>query len=354
MIKAHCLRVLTILGVALSLHAGASEEGDSSSQLMIDSAHHFLSSLTTDQRTQTLFEFTQEAFEAWHYIPMRRRSGIKYADMTPSQVRLADALVASGLSRTGYSKAKSIMSLEQLVLDLEIKEGRRSPVADLRNPDFYYFALFGEPSMKGLWGWRVEGHHISFHYAMRDGKIISSSPLFLGSEPHEVQDGPRIGIRVLGDEENKARALLGALDDEQLKKALVSRQAPKDIQSRNLSVVSFDTVPKEGLRRAAMTPKQQGLLQSLIDEYIDNVPVDLRGIRERRVAESGDDIYFVWMGDTEPGIGHPHYYRVHGKSFLIEYDNIQNNANHVHTVWRDYENDFGRDVLAEHYRSFHK
>lgn len=344
--------VFVIIGVLSVLSSAIAS--DESNVLMIDSASHFLKSLDEEQQKKTKFQFTQENFEAWHYIPMRQRSGIKYADMTPTQVRLADTLVASGLSRIGYHKAKTIMSLEQLVLEREMEDGRPSPFVDLRNPDFYYFAIFGEPSSNGLWGWRVEGHHISFHFAMLDGKIITSSPLFMGSEPHEVQDGPRKGIRVLGEEENKARALLNSLDKAQRKTALISDKAPNDIHTRNMSVVSFEVVPQKGLKKSDMTSEQQKLLQILIEEYINNVPLDLRGIRKQRVSESGDDIYFAWMGDTVPGIGHPHYYRVHGTSFLIEYDNIQNNANHVHTVWRDYENDFGRDVLAEHYRSHHE
>ncbi len=324
-----------------------------SDELMVQAARNFLAALTWEQRNQAVFPFDQEEWEKWHFIPMRSRIGVRYDQMTPDQVRLSDALVASGLSRTGYYKAKTIMSLEQLVLELNRAEGARDEILQLRNPDLYYFAIYGDPTTEKLWGWRVEGHHISFHFTVDKGHIRATTPMFFGSEPHVVPSGPRKGLSVLADEEAKARTLLNSLDAKQREQAILAPEPPRDIFTSNARAVEFSSVPPRGLKRTEMTSKQQGLLKALIEEYIHNVPPDLAEARVKRVQESGDEIYFAWMGGLEKGLGHPHYYRVHGRTFLIEFDNIQNNANHVHSVWRDYESDFGRDWIAEHYQQDH-
>lgn len=344
---------VTLLVGCIALGANA-YEARSSSDLMLAAAQNFVASLKPEQRAGVIFPFEQNEWERWHYIPMRNRAGIRYDQMTPDQVRLADTLVSSGLSRVGYSKAKSIMSLEQLVLELEEASGAPSIMRNLRNPDFYYFAIYGEPGDKGVWAWQVEGHHISFNFTINNGRVIASTPMFFGSEPHLVLDGRRKGLSVLAAEENLARELLASLDAKQRAKAIVDDEAPADVLTRARAVVDKSTVPADGIKRSAMTDSQKKLLQALLDEYVNNVPGDLAQDRYKRIEESGDDIHFAWRGSTTPGIGNPYYYRVHGKTFLIEFDNIQLNANHSHSVWRDYENDFGRDLLAEHYRKSHR
>ena len=341
------IALVHITTAATSAHSSESDE------LMVQAARNFLAALTWEQRNQSVFPFSQEEWEKWHFIPMRGRIGLPYSQMEPHQIRLADALVASGLSRSGYYKTKTIMSLEQLLLELERAREGGSDMLALRNPDLYYFAIYGDPTGEGLWGWRVEGHHISFHFTVDKGSIRATTPMFLGANPHRVLQGPQKGLRVLRNEEDKARALINSLDAKQREQAILAPQPPKDIFTSHARAVEFSCVPDKGLKRSGMTSKQQGLLQALIEEYIHNVPPDLAEAREKRVQESGDEIYFAWMGGLEKGLGHPHYYRVHGKTFLIEFDNIQNNANHVHSVWRDYESDFGRDWIAEHYRQDH-
>lgn len=349
-------RVPLFLVLALALYApftASAQSSDDSSALMVAAARDFVASLDDDQRSLALFPFTQAGFEKWHYIPMRKRAGLRFDAMTPEQVRLAHALISSGLSRSGYQKATRVMSQQQLIYELEVRNGR-TPFTDIRNPDYYYFAIFGDPREDSVWGWRVEGHHISFHWAVNDGAIVSSSPTFYGSEPHNVTEGGRrLGLRVLGREEDLARALLESLDDTQRSQAVKGDKAPNDILTRNRSEVAFDGVPDDGLARSDMSDKQRGLLQALINEYVFNVPRDLAERRLKVIDDSGDDIRFVWMGDTARVTGAKYYYRVHGKNFLIEFDNVQLNGNHSHCVWRDYENDFGRDVLADHYRSAH-
>jgi len=347
------LILVAALCAALSFGGVAAEaEGDDSSVLMAAAAHQFVLSLSAEQRALGVFPFEQEVFESWHFIPMRNRTGLPFDKMDADSIRLADALVSSGVSRAGYHKTKSIMSLEQVLFEYE-SNGRTNPFTELRKPNSYYFAIYGEPGLTGVWGWRVEGHHISLHFAMKDGKVVTSTPMFFGANPHLSLEGPRKGLRVLGREEDLGRALLNSLDAKQRKAAIVSDEAPNDVLTSNRSAVAWDSVPKEGLRRSEMSDAQKGLLQGLLNEYVYNVPRDLAQQRLDAIAASGDEVYFVWHGSTGTGVGNPHYYRVHGKAFLVEYDNVQNNANHSHTVWRDYENDFGRDLLAEHYRASH-
>jgi hypothetical protein len=338
---------LVMMTTPLPAHSPESDE------LMVRAAGNFLASLDSAQRTKCVFPFSQEEWESWHFIPMRSRIGLPYSEMEPHQVRLADALVASGLSRSGYYKTKTIMSLEHLLLELEKAAGRNDEMLTLRNPDLYFFAFYGDPNRDQLWGWRVEGHHISFHFTVDRGQIRATTPMFMGANPHQVLAGPHRGLRALGKEEDLARALIDSLDAGQRDQAVLGEEAPADIFTSNARSAEFSVVPAKGLSRSAMNARQKELLQALIDEYIHNVPPDLAAARTRRVRDSGDEIYFAWMGSLEKGPGHAHYYRVHGKTFLIEYDNIQNNANHSHSVWRDYENDFGRDWIAEHYRQDH-
>ncbi len=344
--------IASFCGVMAAFGATA-QASDDSSALMVAAAHEFVAALDAEQRETCVFPFDREVWESWHFIPMRQRTGLPFGGMTAEQTRLADVLIASGMSRSGYHKTKVTMSLEQVLFEIETAAGG-NPFTELRNPDGYYFAIYGTPSKTGVWGWRVEGHHISLHFGMNSGRIITSTPMFFGANPHEVLEGPRKGLRSLGREEDLARALLDSLNPDQRAAAVVSEKVPRDILTGNASEVARDSVPQEGLSRAKMTAAQKGKLQALLNEYVFNVPRDLAARRLEVIEESGDDIYFVWMGTTTRGLGNPHYYRVHGKTFLLEYDNTQNNANHSHTVWRDYENDFARDVLAEHYRTAHR
>jgi hypothetical protein len=207
--------------------------------------------------------------------------------------------------------------------------------------------FFGEPAPGANWGWSIEGHHVSLNFTLV-GERVASSPTFLGANPHLAPKGPRAGLRPLGREEDLGRALVRSLDAGQRAQAILAEVAPNDIETAAARAVRPDEPPK-GLAAAAMTPAQQAALRALIEVYVENVPADLQA-RRRAQFEGADfsKIHFAWMGSLEPGIGHGHYYRVQAPTFLIEYDNVQNDANHSHTVWRDYDGDFGRDLLAEH------
>ncbi|HYO81338.1 MAG TPA: DUF3500 domain-containing protein [Bryobacteraceae bacterium] len=314
-----------------------------SSVSLTDSANAFLSALTPEQQAKARFTFADDERLNWHFIP-KERKGLALREMTPTQKHLAYALLSNALSSQGFTKATQIMSLEDILRIMEKDSGER------RNPEKYYFSLFGEPAEKGMWGVRVEGHHLSLNLTVVDGKI-SGSPNFFGTNPAEVREGPRKGLRVLHAEEDLGRDLLAALTPEQKAVAIVSKEAYKDILTMAERKASISGQPN-GLSAAKMNARQRELLQRLVEEYTRNLPEDVAAAREELVRKAGTNLYFAWAGVEERG--GPHYYRVAGPDFLIEYDNTQNNANHVHSVWREYKGDWGEDMLAQHYKSSHK
>jgi hypothetical protein len=263
-------------------------------------------------------------------------------DMNEAQRRLAHDLLRSGLSARGYVKVTSIIELEDILRAIETG-GKMA-----RNKEEYLFSIFGTPGAKGAWGWRVEGHHISLRFAIADGAVthnVASSPMFLGSNPAEVRDGEKKGLRVLADEEDAGRALLMALPADLQKQAVVNPVAPNDIVTTNKNDIT--PLPDQGVVYSALPAKQQALLTQLIEVYTSNMEADIASERMAKIKAAGlDKIRFAWLGETEKG--KKHYYSVQGPTFLIEYDNTQNNGNHIHSVWRDFNGDFGRDILREH------
>jgi hypothetical protein len=313
-----------------------------SSTVMTLAAQHFLASLTPEQRAQATFPFQDDERQNWHFIP-KERKGLPLLDMQPHQKALAHALLSAGLSQQGYIKAVSIMSLEEVLRVMENDDGNR------RNPQKYYFSIFGEPSDTGTWGYRVEGHHLSQNFTVVNGKI-GDTPSFFGSNPAEVREGPRKGLRVLAAEEDLARDLLEALTPEQKKIAIVTDKAYPDIITMASRKAALEGQPS-GLSAAKMTKKQFDLLQTLLSDYANNVPEQMAQAREEHIKKTGTNLFFAWAGVEQRG--GPHYYRIQAPTFLIEYDNTQNNANHIHSVWRDYNGDFGLDLLAMHYQQSH-
>jgi hypothetical protein len=311
--------------------------------VLSEAANAFLASLTPEQQQKVRFTFSDDERLNWHFIP-KERKGLPLREMTPTQKHLAHGLLSTALSQQGYLKAVTIMSLEDILRILEKDSGER------RNPEKYYFSVFGEPSDKSVWGLRVEGHHLSLNFTVVNGKV-AGSPNFYGSNPAEVREGPRKGLRVLHAEEDKARELLSSLTPEQKAVAIVSKEAYKDI----LTVAERKAVLKgqpNGLSASKMTSRQRELLQRLLEEYTRNMPDDVAAAREALVKKAGTNMYFAWAGVEQKG--GPHYYRIAGPDFLVEYDNTQNNANHVHSVWREYKGDWGEDLLAEHYKTSHR
>ena len=327
---------------------------DRSPAAMADAATKLLASLTADQRRDATFPFDSSEREHWGFVPteMFARNGLILGRMSEPQRQLAHGLLRAGLSQRGYLTASAIMELETVLHDIENagSGGAARPGATrlVRDPVKYYFSIFGTPSPKGTWGWRAEGHHVSLNFTLVNGSLVASAPSFFGSNPAEVKDGPKKGLRILAAEEDTARALLMALDDGQRSKAIVNQAAPNDIATMN--TVTATPLPAAGIAAAALRPNQRELLMKVVDAYVSAMASDVAEDRMARLRKAGlDAITFAWAGDIERG--RRHYYRVQGPTFLIEYDNTQNDANHIHSVWRDFQGDFGRDLLREHLKS---
>jgi hypothetical protein len=314
------------------------------SQEMAGAARNLWASLTPDQKKKIAFDFKDALRFDWHFIP-RPRKGLPLKEMSGEQKALAHALLASGLSQSGYMKAETIISLEQILASIEKGTG---PV---RDTELYFFNIFGNPDSLGSkepWGWRVEGHHLALNFTIVADKGAVGGPTFMGTNPAEVKSGPRQGLRVLGEEEELARSLVKSLDEAQRTKAIVQKEAPKDI----LSLAARKASPLEpaGILMPDLTATQKELLNSIIVLYAERLRPELAGNDLGKIMKAGiDKIGFAWAGGLDRGM--PHYYRIQGPTFLIEYDNTQNNANHVHSVWRDFENDFGVDLLRKHYET---
>jgi hypothetical protein len=308
---------------------------------MAAAANKFLAALSPEQKAKAVFDFKADDRLDWHYIP-KDRKGLTIKEMSPPQRKLAHALLRSGMSQHGYTTATNIMSLEPVLHELE-GTARRFP----RDQELYHFFVFGPPEAKGTWSWRVEGHHLSANFTIIKGEYFASTPSFFGSNPAEVRQGPRQGLRVLAGEEDLGRQLIRSLDPEQRKAAIFSETAPKEIITEAKRRVQ--ALESTGIAAARLTPPQRRSLMKLIEEYVQRVRPDLAGDDLKKIEKAGiEKILFAWAGGIEKGEGH--YYRVQGPTFLLEYDNTQNSNNHVHAVWRDYENDFGEDLLKKHYQ----
>ena len=333
---------LLIIAVAIVVLTSAYTRIHTTS-VMTDSAKAFLASLTPEQRAQATYPFVDDERFDWHYIP-KDRKGLPLRDMNSAQKQLAHALLAAGLSQRGYIKATTIMSLDEV---LKIMEQGKGPV---RDPEGYFFTIFGEPSESGTWAYRVEGHHVSQNFTVSGGKVVDG-PSFFGANPAEVPDGPRKGLRALSREDDLGRSLIQALTPDQKKVAVVPGDAPNEILTTNSRQAALKGQPS-GLSASKMNPHQREMLAELLDEYCHNVPEEMAQAREDQVKKAGANLYFAWMGSEE--YRQPHYYRIQSPDFLVEFDDTQDHANHIHTVWRDFAGDFGRDLLKEHYQTSHR
>jgi len=325
-------------------HDNAIHHSTPAHSMMAETAARFLAALSPDQLVQVNISFTADERRNFHYVPIERK-GLPLRDMTPYQRHLATALLAAGLSQTGFIKAITIMSLEDVLKIME------NASADYRNPEKYYFSLFGTPSETGTWGYRVEGHHISQNYTVTNGEVICA-PSFFGSNPAEVRIGPRKGLRALAAEDELGFTLIGSLDEQQQKVAIVNPTAYGDILTSQKRIAALEGQPS-GLPLTSMKSNQIDALHALVELYAHNMPDDMARRRMQQLDSAGRDIHFAWAGGTQPG--DPHYYRVQTPSFLIELDNTQDKANHIHSVWRDFTHDFGNaDPLRAHYQGDHQ
>ncbi len=335
--------ILLVAGLyfAMTLHAHEIE-APVDAAAMVRSAGNLIAALTPGQRRAALFNFNDAERFDWHYIP-RERAGLPLKAMSPQQRVLALAFLQRGLSADGYHKATAIMALETVLREIETFNWRG------RDPEKYYFSFFGAPSVDGSWGWRVEGHHLSINVTVVKGRWVATAPRFMGANPAEVRSGPQAGLRALAREEDLARTLVRSLSPNQQARAVFRQQAYRDI----VTGTDAEVRPPEraGIPASALDADQGRLLRELIGAYLGVMPEDIARQRLAAIRNAGwRQIHFGWAGGLGPG--QPHYYRVQGPSFILEYDNVQNGANHIHTVWRDFDGDFGRDLLREHYAEF--
>ncbi|MFI5613219.1 DUF3500 domain-containing protein [Amycolatopsis sp. NPDC051903] len=367
-------------------------------QRMVDAANAWLGSLDDRQRAAALVPWpSDEERRRWYYTPTDH-GGLPLERMRPAQQSRALQLLATGLSHPGYVTATTIMGLENVLDQVEgwqVGWGRERG----RDPQLYWLRIFGEPATAGPWSWRFGGHHVSVQHLVLEGRVQASSPAFLGADPAE---SPLLGghiLRPLGAAEDLARDLVRSLDDAQADRALISSAAPVDIIGGNRphiadgellmplpdvwrgrftdpelagrveamhrgaeekagftaehhEAVRLTRTPK-GIAAIDLTGDQQHQLRALLDVFLGRIPDELAEREARKFA--GDrlhDVHFAWAGGFERG--QPHYYRLQGPRLLAEYDNTQRDVNHIHTVWRDPEGDFGDDVLARHLATFHQ
>lgn len=312
---------------------------------MAKAATVFLQTLSEKQKTRIQFQFDEEERYNWNYVP-RSRKGLTLNEMTGQQIKDAFALLRTALSDTGFNKTNSIIQLETV-----LKEVENRPANDTqRDPGNYAFSIFGNPATDAIWGWRLEGHHVAFNFSSEDNRIVSGTPGFLGSNPAVVLSGPEKGKYILKDEAELGFVLLHSLNKEQTDKAIISNEAPGEILTA-ASRHAMINDPK-GILYTELNSSQQQIFMQLLSIYIHRYTRSFAKVMMKEIEEAGlNNLRFAWAGDQQPGIGHPHYYRIQGPTIIIEYDNIQNNANHIHTVIRDLKNDFGGDELLKHYKN---
>lgn len=311
---------------------------------MSAAAQQLLGSLDDSQKAEIALPYDSADRVKWHFVPLESRKGLPLKEMTEEQRKHARTLLNTALSESGYKKADSIMHLEQLLQALEGPD-RRWP----RDWLLYYVTIFGDPSKSERWGLSWEGHHLSLNFVVENGRVIASTPQFMGANPAIVMTG-RAGVekgtRVLAAEEQLAFDLLASLSATQRQVAVVSKEAPKEIRAAGEAQPPTDEAV--GLPKSKMNEPQRELLRQLVVTHASSMPKAVADERIAAIRKAGiENVHFAWFGAEKPGIGHG--YRVQGPTFLIEFVNTQpdaegNPANHIHSVWRDTAGDFAIPV----------
>lgn len=312
-------------------------------------ANTFLNSLSDELKEQASFSIQDEERGNWYFTPVVRK-GPTLNDFNETQKAAAIALLKASVSQQGFEKTQEIMALENVLKVIENNDHMLKEGQPWRDPLNYHFCVFGTPAPNGFWGWRFEGHHISLNFTSARGTIASATPAFLGTNPAIVRTELQRGKEVLRRESELGFDLLHSLSPEQLKVARFSDSAPREIITGNERKVAG--VEKKGISYAALTNEQQAILRELLEVYIGNFVFEFSETFRQKIIDAGlDNLSFAWAGVLDKSSGH--YYRIQGPMLLIEFDNTQNNANHVHTVVRDLTNDFAEDLLREHYAAEH-
>lgn len=326
-ISRRALMKISIAGgaaLAATPFATSAQAQSNAAGAMASAANDFLASLSNSLRDKATYDFGDRERTNWHWVP-RTRNGVSIGEMSQSQRDVALKLLRAGTTQAGYQKALNIATLQ----------------AELgRDPNAYFFTVFGTPATAGTWGWRFEGHHLSMNYTLADGKV-SVSPLFLGAWPTEIEAGrPRAGLRVMKDEEDIARQLLQTLDAQQRRTVLVSDRTFGDVTTRNAAQV--EPLSPVGLLAGDMTEAQRRLLTGIVTAYLDTT-IAGRDLLAKVNSAGIENVRFAWAGS--PDKGKLYSYRLQGPTFLLEHDNSRNAGAHIHSAWRDFDNDFGRDLV---------
>jgi len=309
-------------------------------------ANAFLATLSPELKARTLFTLLkdEERFNL-NFVP-KERKGPTFHDFNDQQKTAALALLKASLSAQGYQKTVDIMELEKVLVIVE----NQKPDSHYRDPLNYHFCIFGTPAPDKPWGWRFEGHHISINFASSYGKIISSTPSFFGANPGIVKIDEQKGKQALKLESEIGLTLVNSLTQEQLKIARFSEEAPHEIFTGTMRKVS--NIEPRGISYKGLSKDQQKTFLQLLDVFVKNYELGFSKTLMDKITKAGiENLSFAWAGGLQYGL--PHYYRIQGPMLLIEYDNTQTNANHVHTVVRDLTNDYAEDILQEHYLKDH-
>jgi len=313
-------------------------------QELAAAAGKFISLLDSTQKAHALYPFDVDDRYNFYYFPVDNRKGVAMDELNDAQKQAAFNLLKTSLSDETVKKVNEIMSLEVILKALE----NRKADDHFRDPGKYYLTIFGIPSNHTVWPCPFDAHHACLNFSAKEKKLVAGTPGFLGANPAIVQQGPEKGKEVLKKEKDMGFALLHSLSPEELKKAMIDKTAPGEIITRNDRKAMI--AHPEGLLYSEMSNTQQEIFLQLINLYVHRYTKLFADDMLKQIQKAGlENLRFAWAGFTEPGIGKPHYYRIQGPTILIEYDNTQNNANHIHAVWRDFEGDFGEDLLRKHY-----
>jgi hypothetical protein len=334
------LRKILIISLILLSRAVMGQSND-----VVGAANGFLNLLSDDIKDKIQFKYNDDERFDWHFVP-KGRNGVSLHDLSQPQFEAAMNLLKESLSVQGFKKATDVIALESILREVE----GRGPDDTYRDPKKYFFTIFGTPSKAQPWGWRLEGHHISLNFTSLDNKIQSSTPSFFGSNPAIIPQGKRKGEMILKTESDMGFAMVNSLSSVQLQSAIVSESAFPDIISSNKRKASL--LEPKGLMYTEMNEKQKKQFMDLLEVYIKNYELGFSTTLMNKIKKAGiENLSFGWAGSLKPG--KEHYYRIQGPMLLIEFDNTQNNANHIHSVVRDLTNDFAEDILKEHYAKEH-
>jgi hypothetical protein len=305
----------------------------------------FSASLNEGQKKKAFYQFGDEERFNFNFVPLKR-NGVPLADLSEAQKEKAKEMLKAFLSIQGYDKVQLIIQLEPILKVLE----NRGADDNYRDPVKYYITQFGTPE-NPVWGWRFEGHHISLNFTCKGNEIVASTPSFMGSNPAIVPSGAKKGLQILEQEQSLGFKLINSMSPDQMKVARFSETAPPEILNGNSRKAK--ALEPNGIKFIKLDKSQQSLFLELLNVYVKNYELGFSKTLMKKIETAGiDNLSFAWAGSLAQGEGH--YYRIQGPMLLIEYDNTQNNANHVHSCVRDLTNDFAEDILREHYQKEHK